>query len=697
MKQHRNYIFLFSFAFLSQFLTVNAADYITSNGIALIYEVADGEITISDCDDSASGDLVIPTHIEDKPVTRIGDRAFYECASLTSIIIPESVTSMGTYTFWGCYSLTTVTLPKGLKSISDNAFLNCISLKSLELPQSLESIGIAAFSFCSSLENLTFPESLTSIGIAAFRHCESFTNIEIPDGVTSIGYATFETCSSLESITLPEGIENIGNYAFYECFSLAEVVVPDGVISIDDSAFRDCRSLTNVTLPDSLERIDRAAFYNTSSLNDITFPENLASIGNSAFYRSGLAQITLPQSLTSISDYAFYRSAAISILFEGDAPTDFGQNVFFKSSDSPTIYFYSDAAGFTVPSWQGYQSKILTILPPYTLSVSSTGGGSFTILSEKTEYELGDTVTVYATADSDYLFLGWSGDVTADYYAQDLVIDSDISLKANFGILPVITEHPSSSYIISGESTTLKVEADNAASYQWFLGRNGDTSAPIDGASESTLKVSPIVTSDYWVCITSPDGLSVDSIQATVRVSYTLSMSSTKGGFVSLFPFERDAYIYGEYGRVYALADRGYVFSGWSGDLDGLDSPKEFFIYSNMSVHATFEFDLANFYLYEGVIELGNDWYWSDWFGLYNMTGPDWIFHLDYGWVYANVEDNSIRSAWLFLANVQSWFWMSDTLGEGFAFDATQNTFVFWDTESSAWWNFEPLPQFGHR
>ena len=49
---------------------------------------------------------VIPT---DGSVTSIGDGAFYECISLTSVVIPNSVTNIGEYAFCECISLTSIT------------------------------------------------------------------------------------------------------------------------------------------------------------------------------------------------------------------------------------------------------------------------------------------------------------------------------------------------------------------------------------------------------------------------------------------------------------------------------------------------------------------------------------------------------------------------------------------------------------
>ena len=54
-------------------------------------------------------------------VTNIGDFAFFDCESLTNVMIGNSVTSIGDYAF-AFSSLTNVTIPDGVLSIGDNAF-----------------------------------------------------------------------------------------------------------------------------------------------------------------------------------------------------------------------------------------------------------------------------------------------------------------------------------------------------------------------------------------------------------------------------------------------------------------------------------------------------------------------------------------------------------------------------------------------
>ena len=78
-------------------------------------------------------------------VTSIGDSAFFDCTSLTSVTIPDSVTSIGEYAFYNCTSLTRETIPYSVTSIGEYTFYNCTSLTSVAIPDSVTSIGEYAF------------------------------------------------------------------------------------------------------------------------------------------------------------------------------------------------------------------------------------------------------------------------------------------------------------------------------------------------------------------------------------------------------------------------------------------------------------------------------------------------------------------------------------------------------------------------
>ena len=210
-------------------------------------------------------DLVIPDD-----VTKIGQRAFSGCSSLSSVTIPNSVTSIGDSAFSDCSSLTSIEIPNSVASIGEFAFYNCSRLSSVSIGNSVTSIGDAAFYNCSGLESVTIGNSVASIGSSAFRGCSSLTSLDIPNSVTSIGRYAFSDCSSLTSVTIGNSVASIGEYAFYNCSSLTSIDIPNSVTSIGRAAFSGCSSLTSVTIGNSVASIGDAAFRYCNSLKIIT-------------------------------------------------------------------------------------------------------------------------------------------------------------------------------------------------------------------------------------------------------------------------------------------------------------------------------------------------------------------------------------------------------------------------------------------
>ena len=58
-------------------------------------------------------------------VTYIGQKAFYNCGSLTSVTIPSGVTGIGNQAFSYCSRLRSITVPDGLTSLGYNTFTSC--------------------------------------------------------------------------------------------------------------------------------------------------------------------------------------------------------------------------------------------------------------------------------------------------------------------------------------------------------------------------------------------------------------------------------------------------------------------------------------------------------------------------------------------------------------------------------------------
>ena len=155
----------------------------------------------------------------------IGDSAFWECESLTSINIPKSVTTIGNWAFEGCNSLTSITIPSSVVTIIGNPFMLWYGNLKNESKAFIYEDNVlfnknktTLIAYRAKETNYTIPNSVTTIGIWAFGECESLTSINIPNSVTTIGDGAFYDCDSLTSINIPNSVTTIENDAFINVF-----------------------------------------------------------------------------------------------------------------------------------------------------------------------------------------------------------------------------------------------------------------------------------------------------------------------------------------------------------------------------------------------------------------------------------------------------------------------------------------------
>ena len=307
----------------------------------LYYTSSNGNI-VQPSNSSAFGATIISnTYIDgvgvidfNAPITRIGDYAFYECYSLTSVTIPDCVTMIGERAFYDCWNLTSVTIGDSATTIGEYAFWDCRSLTSVTIPDSVTEIGYGAFKYCRSLISVTIPDSVTTIGESAFAWCSSLTNITIPDSVTTIGNEAFYYCSSLTSATIGDSVTTIEISTFGNCESLTSVTIPNSVTTIGDYAFYECISLTSVTIPNSVTSIGDHAFYRCESLTSVTIGNSVTTIGDYAFYECiSLTSVTIPDSVTTIGDEAFNGCSSLtSVYCKPTTPPTLGSSIFLGIS-----------------------------------------------------------------------------------------------------------------------------------------------------------------------------------------------------------------------------------------------------------------------------------------------------------------------------------------------------------------------------
>ena len=118
----------------------------------------------------------------DDTLTSVGNYAFYDCRSLTSVDLP-AVTSIGASAFENCAALTSVNIPV-VTSVGNDSFSSCASLTSIEL-QSVTFFGSMSLSYCLSLRKLIIRNTS---GVATLDAGNVFTNtnnviIYVPDAL----------------------------------------------------------------------------------------------------------------------------------------------------------------------------------------------------------------------------------------------------------------------------------------------------------------------------------------------------------------------------------------------------------------------------------------------------------------------------------------------------------------------------------
>ena len=148
-------------------------------------------------------DLVIP-----EGVTYICDRAF-SGGEIKSVKLSDSVKTIGNSVFLSS-TLETIDLNQ-VESIGNSAFYDCESLTSLNIPNTVTSIGSSLASGCTALTNITLGGSITTIPSNSFYDCSALEKVIIPDSVTTIERYAFYRCDSLEKIWIPESVVTMEN------------------------------------------------------------------------------------------------------------------------------------------------------------------------------------------------------------------------------------------------------------------------------------------------------------------------------------------------------------------------------------------------------------------------------------------------------------------------------------------------------
>ncbi len=225
--------------------------------------------------------------------------------------------------------------------------------------------------------------------------------------------------------------------------------------------------------------------------------------------------------------------------------------------------------------------------PPqqFVLTTTTVGNGTVTLNPAGGAYDENTIVTLTATPDPGWQFDGWSGDLNGITNPVTLTMDANKSVTATFSQVPAnqftltavtagqgsVTLNPAGGAYDAGTVVTL--EATPTAGWQ-FDGWSGDLSGTTNPAT-LTMDANKTVTATF----------------SEIPVNqFTLTVTTAGQGSVTLSP-AGGVYDAGTVVTVEAIADAGWFFSGWSGDLNGSVNPGTITMDANKSITANFSED----------------------------------------------------------------------------------------------------------
>ena len=270
-------------------------------------------------------DLTKPVSYNGKnwKVTEIGERAF-QLENITEVKLPEGMTRIGYKAFFKTALLTTINFPSSLRFIENSAFSGSGLTGAVTIPDNTF-IGAEAFQSCVNITSLDIT-NVEYLGSGCFRNCSGLSKVTVPVSA-KIGQKRPTTLSGYK-LTDSDN-ETSGDYAFADCYNLKEATIESGIATVPDHMFAFCGDLKTVNVPFSVTSIGGDAFRQCFSLDSIDMPE-VNSIGKEAFWGcfNLKGDLVLSNKVKKLGNQAFGYTSLTGVKWEGAAGCTIGNNLF---------------------------------------------------------------------------------------------------------------------------------------------------------------------------------------------------------------------------------------------------------------------------------------------------------------------------------------------------------------------------------
>ena len=214
---------------------VNAEEDATLTSGDFTYQILeDGTVGITEYH-GEGGYVSVPSEIDGKTVTAIGDEVFWYMEEITSVSLPEKLEYIGARVFQSCTALKEIYIPDTVAEIGDACFQGCTSLAKINVPATLVYVGAFAFDETPWVTQFDGCTSIILGGRVFYKYLANEDKVVIPEGVVCISDNAFDG-KDLSFVKIPDSVAFIGDYAFYNCKNLKEIKLPSAIYYLGENS-----------------------------------------------------------------------------------------------------------------------------------------------------------------------------------------------------------------------------------------------------------------------------------------------------------------------------------------------------------------------------------------------------------------------------------------------------------------------------